>query len=85
MTLELIVSSCLGAFAQDIPSAWLLLLLFLKYVFIYLAVSDLSCIMQDLLLRCVDSLVVAQRLQSGRLSSYVHGLSCYDACGILVP
>ena len=69
MTLELIVSSCLGAFAQDIPSAWLLLLLlFLKYVFIYLAVSDLSWIMRDLSLWCVDSLVV------------MHGLSCSVAC-----
>ena len=43
------------------------------YFIIYLAVSSLSSITQDLLLGHTDSVVV------------VHGLSCFKGCGTLVP
>jgi len=36
--------------------------LFLNYLFINLAAWGLSCSMWDLLLQCIDSLVVAHRL-----------------------
>ena len=52
----------------------------LKYLFIYLTVSgfscgtwDLHCSVWDLSLWCVDSVIA------------VHGLSCFAACGILLP
>ena len=69
-------------------------------IFVYLAVSGLSCGMQDLhclmwnlLLQLTDSLVVMCRLSSWgvwalkHVASVVtaHGLSCSMACGILVP
>ena len=49
------------------------LLHFLKNIFIYLTASGLSCGMQDLSLRCADSLTVVRQL------------SCSTTCGILVP
>ena len=62
---------------------------------IYLAVLGLSCIMGNLLLQCPDSPVVVHRLSSwgawaqqlGCTGSAVgvHGLSCFMACGVLVP
>ena len=59
--------------------------LFLK-LFIYLAVSglscgmwDLRCIMWELLLKCMDS-----PLWLAGSAFTVHGLSCSTACGILV-
>ena len=65
-----------------------LFLIFIYFLFIYLAASDLSCSTQDL--HCVmwelsfwqmDSLVVAQGLQSRRVSQLQHGLSCSATCG----
>ena len=54
-------------------SLLLLLLYFKKYLFIYLAVSGLSCGTRDLLLWRAGSVVM------------VHGLIFPVACGILVP
>ena len=65
---------------------------FSKYLFIYLAASGLSystwnlcCVMQDLLLWCLESLVVAQGLWNAWTSEIVsRRLSCSMAGGILV-
>ena len=54
--------------------------LFLKFVRISLAAWGLSCSMWDLLLQCMDSLVVAHWL-----SGFSVDLTCSVACRILVP
>ena len=47
---------------------------------------NLGCIMLDLLLRSMDSLIVARGLQSAQASVVaLHGFNYSMACGILVP
>ena len=58
---------------------------FFFLIFIYLAASGLSCGVQALSLRLIDSPVVALRLQSTGSIVVVHGLSCSEACGVFVP
>ena len=53
-------------------------------IFVGLAALGLSCSMQDLLLRCTDSLVVAHRLQSTGSAVAVHGLRSSESSGLLV-
>ena len=90
----------------SITFLWLLLFLkifkevFKKYLFVYLAAFGLGCIMQDLSLWCIDSLVVARGLSNCRTQAPEHtdfincsvralwfwheAFSCSAACGILV-
>ena len=56
-------------------------------IYLFLAVSSLSCSMQDLSLQPTGFSLVRCRLSSCGVGSVVaaHGLSCPTACGILVP
>ena len=79
---------------------FLYLKIYLLFMYLFLAVSGLSCSTRDLcwgvqdlslwrgLLVVVHGLLSSCRVQApGRVSSVVvaHGLSCPEACGILVP